>query len=169
MGRGRIYPPAEQRLWAKVDRSAGPDGCWLWRGLVDTGGYGTIVRDGKAVSVHRLSYEIANGGIPRTDGHHGTCVCHSCDTRNCVNPAHLFLGSHAANMADAAKKKRCPSDKGDDHANAKLTTSAVLSVLADTRPHTVVAAELGVAPTTICAIRNGRAWKHLTQPKKETV
>lgn len=85
----------ERAFWKKVDKSGD---CWIWVGLVNRYGYG---RWGKNKTAHRHSYELANGEIPD-----GKQVCHTCDVRNCVNPAHLWLGEHRDNMQDRNVKKR---------------------------------------------------------------
>lgn len=79
------------------------EACWLWTGTLDRRGYGRIWRIGNHTRdrAHRVSWEIHRGPIPE-----GSFVLHTCDVRHCVNPDHLFLGDHEANMADMAAKGR---------------------------------------------------------------
>jgi hypothetical protein len=102
-GAERLRRPIEERFWAKVDKSAGPEGCWLWTaGAI--GGYGRISaggRHGKHIMAHRLSYKLAYGPVP--PGHD---ILHSCDNPPCVNPLHLFAGTAQSNTEDARSKGR---------------------------------------------------------------
>lgn len=79
-------------------------GCWLWIGGVDQRGYGHIkdITTRRTVSAHRRSYLLFKGIVPPP----GMFVLHRCDQPCCVNPDHLFLGTHQDNMADMAKKGR---------------------------------------------------------------
>lgn len=87
------------RLHPRVVKTS--EGCWGWNcSLVD--GYGRVMIDGVTYSAHRLSY-IAYNGVDLDDSE---LVLHTCDTRHCTNPAHLFLGSHQDNMKDMTEKGR---------------------------------------------------------------
>jgi len=81
-------------------------GCWIWEGIKGRGGYGKTFKDGKTMSAHRLSYEIFKGPIPD-----GLLICHSCDNPKCVNPSHLWAGTHQENTDDMMRKKRNYSPK----------------------------------------------------------
>jgi len=81
----------------------GPNGCRNWIGTILRSGYGQM-KVGKTKKVaHRVAWETANGPIPP-----GMCICHHCDNPRCINVSHLFIGTHADNMADMAAKGRAP-------------------------------------------------------------
>jgi len=90
----------EERFWEKVDKRA-PQDCWEWQGATAPYGYGQLHVDGRTTSAHRLSYEIHVGPI-----HHGLDCLHHCDNPACVNPAHLWVGTHQDNMDDMFAKGR---------------------------------------------------------------
>jgi hypothetical protein len=78
------------RFWSKVDRTAGPDSCWLWTASKFRDGYGQFRLDGhgRNVSAHRYAYELLVGPVP--EGLHLDHVrARGCTSRACVNPAHL--------------------------------------------------------------------------------
>jgi hypothetical protein len=86
-----------------------------------TSGYGTLYAEGRHQGAHRLAWELANGrAIPA-----GLFICHRCDNPLCVNPDHLFLGTHTDNMRDMIAKGRargwdithCPRGHAYDEAN----------------------------------------------------
>lgn len=95
-----------ERFWSKVDKSAGDDGCWLWTKRCEKGGYGQFWLSGKTVLAHRTAWLFTNGEIPD-----GLQVLHNCpdgDNPSCVNPAHLWLGTHRENHDDCTRKGRRP-------------------------------------------------------------
>src|SRR3990167_7750192 len=95
-------PPIE-RFWRSVKKTST---CWLWMASKDTNGYGQFNIKGTATLVHRFSYELHKGKIPRHNSYHGICVLHTCDIPNCVNPDHLILGTQIDNIKDRDVKLR---------------------------------------------------------------
>lgn len=103
--------------------------CWLWLGEKTSAGYGLLnqMEGGKRYRVyaHRLSAEINIGIIPKKME-----VCHTCDNPSCVNPAHLFIGTHKQNMLDMCKKGRWKAGPptGVRNPSAKLNEEKVLII-----------------------------------------
>lgn len=165
----RQWPSAAERLWLHVDKSGGPEACWPWMASRRPSGYGQIAYRGRPIGTHRLAYTLTHGPIPA-----GLFVCHSCDNPPCCNPAHLFLGTHADNVADCKSKGRMPTGanhhaqvnparlaRGERHGMAKLRDADVSEIRSSNKSHRELAALFGVLPSTVAAIRRGSGWRHI--------
>lgn len=131
--------------------------CWLWQGSVDSKGYGLTIHDGKKnQKVHRVVYALSVGKIP-TD----KLVLHRCDVRNCCNPFHLFTGTVQDNTDDMVLKGRGRWLQGSATPVAKLTEAEVDKIRQDKRLQREIAADYGIAQTTVSAIKRKVNWKHL--------
>jgi hypothetical protein len=92
-----------ERWCEKVDMKD-PDDCWDWLGFKNKDGYGFLKNNKKNIRAHRYAYaQYKNNGQPIPNN---LCVCHHCDNPSCVNPNHLFLGTHTDNMQDMLRKGR---------------------------------------------------------------
>ena len=151
-------------------------GCHLWSGSHNSYGYGRVVRTHdsrqRITLAHRISWELSHGTIP-----HGLFVLHKCDTRACVNPAHLFLGTIADNNADRDRKGRHRVGVGDRHGSvthpervvrgeqhpkAKLSAADVDSIrrmISDGVGPRRIARMFGVAHGTVDFIKAGKTWR----------
>lgn len=133
-------------------------GCWLWTGYRMKNGYGQFWHRGEFRLAHRASFEIHVGPIPP-----GLFVCHRCDNPQCVNPEHLFLGTNADNLRDAAAKGRM--HPGERTAQAVLTEDLVRELRRRWVPHVVsirmLSREFGVSESAVYGAVSRRTWRHV--------
>ncbi len=149
----------EADIWAKIDSSAGTDGCWPWRGSISHNGYGCGARlFDRYWRAHRLVYFLKTEEQPEQ-------VCHRCDNPICCNPAHLFGGTQLENNRDAFAKGRKVNPKGEKHHYAKLTDDQARAIrYADVRwPEEIdyLASAFGLTGGSIYRVRSPGAWRHL--------
>lgn len=145
----------QERFWSYVRKT---EGCWLYEKTLDKDGYGYFRHGHRSKLVqwfaHRFSWTLANGDVPA-----GMCVCHTCDVRNCVNPSHLFLGSHTDNMRDMQRKGR--------NGTAHLNPDQVLEIRAAlAKPYFGIQIELSrkynVKRGVISDIYRGYTYQHVS-------
>ena len=188
MAKTHLTPPAftEQdiiRFWSNVDKSPGqgPNGdCWRWKwrkGRTEKDPnkhYATFKIDGRNHNSHRIAFFFATGIWPPAD------TCHKCDVRDCCNPAHLWDGTRAENLADMAQKRRHakyrlpnwnhwlvppPHYQGSKNPAAKLTERDVLEIRSIQHwprgTATRIATQYGITKTLVGMIRSRKIWTHI--------
>jgi hypothetical protein len=160
--RHRHYCSDSCRLWSRVDRSGGPDACWLWQGHVNPqNGYGHATSHNTA---HRWAWRLTYGDPGEL------CVLHRCDVRTCANPKHLFLGTSGDNWEDAVIKGRQTAIlRGEANPKGKLTTTEVLAIRRSAAAVRDLVRQYGVTKKAIHDIRARRTWKHLPDDDPEAI
>jgi len=154
----------EERFMEKFIKTA-PDNCWEWNSSKNSNGYGVLEINRKPIKAHRIAWEFAYGPIPA-----GIDVCHRCDNPACVNPQHLFLGTHRDNMRDMAIKGRAHGGGliGERNGFSKLTWTKVEEIRRlriDGLSEPKLAAIFGVHHSTIHYVLTGQSWKPETKPQ----
>jgi hypothetical protein len=127
------------------------DGCWEWTGAKTRGGYGSLGYERKTYRANRAAYLAYVGEIPP-----GMMVLHKCDNPSCVNPDHLWLGTHRENMADAVRK-----DRVFRGGTVKKLTAEAVCRLRSGGSVAEICREFGVTERYALSVRAGNTWKSL--------
>lgn len=177
---------ARARFQARVSATPTDHGCLLWLGAFFQRGYGAFRPGGEGSSTtgaHRVAFVLAGGELKT-----GQLVCHTCDVRACVNPAHLYAGTPAQNSADMVSRERQArglhqgtgtAARGERHGSqthpeliargvrvhgAKLTPAKVREIraLAGTgRTHRSLADQFGMSQPAITRAIRRETWAHV--------
>ncbi len=145
--------PIIDRFIEKI--SFGSSGCWYWIACINKHGYGTFAKK----LAHRISWEIHKGSIDP-----GLCVLHKCDVPSCVNPDHLFLGTHRENMEDMAIKNRGKNRiKGELNLKHKLTEKQVLEIreLNKKLSYLELSNKFNISRSNIYKVIKREIWRHI--------
>lgn len=132
-------------------------GCRLWPHIKKGTGYGrvSIPGLGRGLSTHRLSLSLKLGREIRPS----MKALHTCDHRNCINPAHLYEGSSKQNSADAVTRGRIK--RGENHPKHKLTYTQVQAIRAigASLSQREVADKFNVCQSKVGSILRGTRWR----------
>lgn len=152
-----------RKFWSKVDKSPDACGCWRWTGSTTRRGYGVF--DGAAVGqkkmgAHRFSFLLKTAQLDAERE-----VCHTCDNPSCVNPDHLWQGTHQQNICDGIAKGRMVIGRvGEASCHARLTAEQVRAIrvrLAAGGVQRRIAEDFGITYQHLSDIKNGHRWKSL--------
>lgn len=160
---GRKARPVMDRFMERIDNHE-PDRCWNWTGHKAGGAlkYGRFFYDGRLQQANRVSYMIHIGPIPD-----GMEVCHNCDNSLCVNPHHLWVGTHQQNLQDCSRKGRIVTSlpSSGKYNRQKLDADQVLEVvdlLKQGWTHGALGERFGVSQTAITHINLGITFAYIT-------
>lgn len=134
--------------------------CIEYQGLRSKQGYGITKGKKKA---HRVAFQEATGIDPT-----GWLVCHHCDNPPCVNPEHLYLGTHKTNAADKVSRNRCSRLKGQINPAATMSDELAQKVIEEPGTYREIARKFGLHPNAVRNVKLGITWQHLDRSNVKT-
>lgn len=157
-----------EALLVRLDRHSMPEpnsGCQIWLSSSrNPYGHGHMGVNGRTVMAHRVAWMCNHGEIPD-----GMLILHKCDTAGCINPDHLFIGTHQDNEDDKVRKGRQargaklahPRARGERNGNSKLTLVDVISIRKINAPQRQIAEKFGVTQAIISKIKRREVWANV--------
>jgi len=146
--------PFEERFWSRIIKF---ENHWEWMGKVNRKKYGTIRRDGKEWSTHRLMWTMEHGSIPPN-----LHILHKCDMPWCINPEHLYLGSNHQNVMDKVSRGRVPKSRGVDNGQSILSSNQVEEIRSLYWEQWVyqceIAKQFNISQSEVSRIVNSKRW-----------
>lgn len=159
-GRSKEKISMENKFWSFVDKKD-TNNCWEWKGILYKQGYGRFYHHSTSErKAHRISFIIHFGEILKE-----VVICHRCNNRKCVNPNHLYSGTHMDNMKDLQNSNIL---KGENNPASKLTEDIILKIRNEYKSKKIsmysMANKYDVSQTLISKIICGYVWKHVGGP-----
>lgn len=155
----RINASVSERMM-KYTSVGGEGECWVWNGYRDRQGYGMLKVFVNGAFSHRkasqISYIMSFGAIPT-----GKLVCHTCDNKSCVNPAHLYAGSASDNIRD--RMVRQGMNRGEHLAWSKITENDVREIrrLFPIVGRAALAKMFRLSPQHVSKVARRLEWRHV--------
>lgn len=140
-----------KRILSKIEFT---NDCFNWTGTICRN-YGYLQIKGKSIRIHKYIYELFFNKIVLNS------VCHTCDNPKCVNPNHLFEGTHKENMGDKVKKERQFKPIGNKNGRVKITQEDVLFIRNSKLSCKELAIKYSITSDNISSIRTNRIWKNI--------
>jgi len=151
------YGPVKDKIFNNIKKNE--NGCWEWTGGLSARGYASMHYEGKRTPLHRLSYILFRGPIPNDK-----LACHTCDNKKCINPDHIYIGTHKTNFRDAKERNRLRTRRGSAHPSSKLNEDKVRFIRFhyqngfDIRE---MSSFFGVTKSILYQTAKGQRWKHV--------